>query len=239
MIKVSRLTKSFSGEKVLDQIDLEAARGEIVVVMGPSGTGKSVFLLHLIGLMSPDSGYVEINGVRITDLDEAALLQARRQIGYLFQDAALYDFMTVAENLAFPLREHTRLKPAEITSRVEGFLKMVDMAGAGDKVPAELSGGMRKRVALARAMISGTRVLLCDEPTSGLDPVRSRDISVLIRDLSRSLGCTTLITSHDVANSFRIADRLVVLNRGRIAASGTQDDLKRSPDPFVRDFLDG
>lgn len=239
MIKISGLTKSFGEQKVLDGLTLEVRPGEIVAVMGSSGTGKSVLLLHLVGLMSPDSGVVEIDGVRVTDLSERKLLTFRRKVGYLFQESALYDFMTVEENLAFPLREHTRLKSAEIKVKVGEFLRHVDMSDAGEKYPSELSGGMRKRAALARAMIMGTRVLLCDEPTSGLDPIRSRDISLLIRDLSKKLGCTTVVTTHDTVNAFRTADRAVVLNHGRIVASGTRDDLRRSADPFVKEFMEG
>ncbi len=238
MITVRGLSKSFNGQKVLDGLDLDVADGEIVAVMGPSGTGKSVLLLHLIGLMPPDAGEIRINGVTVTRMPERELLNFRRNVGYLFQDSALYDFMTVEENLAFPLNEQKRLKGPEVKARVEELLKMVDMAGAGAKYPSELSGGMRKRAALARAMALGSKVLLCDEPTSGLDPVRSRDISLLIRDLSRKLGCTTVITTHDVPNAFRMADRTVVLNGGRIAGAGREDELRRSSDPFIKEFLE-
>jgi phospholipid/cholesterol/gamma-HCH transport system ATP-binding protein len=237
MIRVTGLTKSFGSQKVLDDLALDVGQGEIVAVMGSSGTGKSVLLLHLIGLMTPDAGTIEIDGVRVTDLRERDLLVFRRRVGYLFQDGALYDFMTVAENLAFPLREHTKQKGAQIRSKVEEFLGLVDLPGVGDKYPSELSGGMRKRAALARAMIMGTKVLLCDEPTSGLDPIRSRDISVLIRDLSKKLNCTVVVTTHDIVNAFRVADRAVVLNEGRIVADGKEADLRRSKDPFVQEFL--
>jgi phospholipid/cholesterol/gamma-HCH transport system ATP-binding protein len=238
MIRVRGLTKSFNGQKVLDGIDLAVAPGEIVAVMGPSGTGKSVLLLHLIGLMCPDAGEIEVNKVAVTRLGERDLLKYRRDVGYLFQDGALYDFMTVSENLEFPLREHGWRKADDIAGRVAEFLGLVDMAKAADKYPAELSGGMRKRVALARAMVLGSKVLLCDEPTSGLDPVRSRDISLLIRDLSRKLGCTTVITTHDVRNAFRIADRAVVLHEGKIAGEGSEAVLRLSPAPFIREFLE-
>ena len=238
MIRTRGLCKSFNGQKVLDGLDLDVATGEIVAVMGPSGTGKSVLLLNLIGLMAPDSGEVEIDGVKVTSLDEPALLRFRRNVGYLFQDSALYDFMTVGENLAFPLKEHTALRSAEVRDTVDRYLAMVDMTGSGDRYPSELSGGMRKRAALARAMVLGSKVLLCDEPTSGLDPVRSRDISDLIRDLSRRAGCTTVITTHDVRNAFRTADRAVVLRQGHIIGQGREDDLRCSADPFIKEFLE-
>ena len=238
MIKVRGLSKAFNGQKVLDALDLDVATGEILAVMGPSGTGKSVLLLNLIGLMAPDAGEIDIDGVLVNRLPERALLKFRRQVGYLFQDNALYDFMTVEENLAFPLREHGQIKSAQIKAKVREFLVMVDMADAGSRYPSELSGGMRKRAALARAMVTGSKVLLCDEPTSGLDPVRSRDISFLIRDLSKKLGCTTVITTHDVKNAFRCADRAIVLQRGRIVAQGIEQELRVSTDPFVKEFLE-
>ena len=237
MIKVDRLVKSFNHEKVLDGVSFEIRKGEVAVIMGSSGTGKSVLLLHLIGLMSPDAGTIEIDGTEITALDEHRLLGFRRNIGYLFQEGALYDFMTVFENVAFPLREHAGMKAGAVRDKVEAYLKLVDMDGTGDKYPAELSGGMKKRVALARALIMDTKVLLCDEPTSGLDPVRSRDISLLIRGLSKKMNTTTVVTSHDIANSFRLADRSFILNEGRIAAEGKEEDLRRSGDPFVKEFL--
>ena len=237
MIRVTGLTKSFGTQKVLDDLTLEVRNGEILAVMGSSGTGKSVLLLHLIGLMSPDEGEIEIDGERLAEMSERDLLRFRRKVGYLFQDSALYDFMTVSENLAFPLREHTPMRRVDIKAKVDEFLRLVDMPGAGEKYPSELSGGMRKRAALARAMIMGTKVLLCDEPTSGLDPIRSRDISVLIRDLSKKLGCTVVVTTHDTVNAFRVADRAAVLDKGRIVAAGKEEDLRRSQNPFVQEFL--
>jgi phospholipid/cholesterol/gamma-HCH transport system ATP-binding protein len=238
MIKVHGLSKSFNGQKVLDGIDLDVATGEIVAVLGPSGTGKSVLLLNLIGLMAPDSGEVDIDGVQVSRLPERDLLKFRRNVGYLFQDSALYDFMTVEENLAFPLREHGQFKSDEIKNRVRTFLAMVDMADAGMKYPSELSGGMRKRAALARAIVTSPKVLLCDEPTSGLDPIRSRDISLLIRDLSKKMSCTTVITTHDVKNAFFCADRAIVLYSGRVVAQGVEKELRALIHPFVKEFLE-
>jgi phospholipid/cholesterol/gamma-HCH transport system ATP-binding protein len=237
MIAVDCLTKSFGGQKVLNGISFDIKAGEIVTLLGSSGTGKSVLLLHLVGLMSPDSGRITIDGAEVTDLSEGQLLKFRRNIGYLFQDGALYDFMTVAENLAFPLKEAGKLRRAEIGRKVAEYLKLVDMAEAADKYPSELSGGMRKRAALARALIMNAKVLLCDEPTSGLDPIRSRDIALLIRDLSKKMGTTTVMTSHDITNTFRVSERVFVLNEGRIAAEGAETELRRSADPFVKEFL--
>ncbi len=239
MILVEGLSKAFNGNKVLDQVSFEVAAGEVVALMGLSGTGKSVLLFHIIGLMSPESGSVTVDGTRITGLSERELLRYRRKIGYLFQDGALYDFMTVGENVAFPLKEHGQLSANDIRVKVDEHLKMVDLAGSFDKYPSELSGGMRKRAALARALVMNVKVLLCDEPTSGLDPIRSHDISLLIRDLSKKTGCTTMVTTHDVVNAFRIADRAFVLNGGKLVAQGTEKEIRSSQAPFVKDFFKG
>lgn len=239
MIRVSGLVKIFNGVRVIDGIDLMIPTGEIVAVMGPSGTGKTVLLQHLAALLYPDEGKVEIDGQDIGLLNDRALLLFRHRIGYLFQEGALFDFMTVEENVAFPLKENTKLKTAEIRTKVNNFLTLVDMAGQGDKYPSELSGGMKKRVALARAMVGDVKVLLCDEPTSGLDPMRSHDISQLIRELSKKLGCTTVLTSHDVTNAFRTADRAVVLNDGHIVADGNEACVRASKETFVKEFLRG
>jgi len=236
-IKVEHLSKALNGQTILKDLNLSVAQGEICAILGPSGTGKSVFLRHLIGLMKPDSGSIEIDGTDITKLSEKELLKVRKKMGYLFQEGALYDFMNVFDNVAFPLREHAPLKPAEVNKRVREVLEMVDLEGIENKFPAELSGGMKKRVGLARAIVMGAKILLCDEPTSGLDPIRSRDISDLISQISRQIQSTTIMTSHDVNNSFRIADRLAILEEGKIVALGTKEELEISPNPFVREFL--
>ena len=237
MIKVSGLTKIFNDQPVLDHLNLEVPSGEILIILGSSGTGKSVLLKHLIGLMRPDSGTIEIDGVHLTGLSERKLLKFRKDTGYLFQEGALYDFMSVLDNVAFPLREHTDWKFPAIAGRMREVLKMVDLQDVEDKFPSELSGGMKKRVGLARAIVMGAKVLFCDEPTSGLDPIRSRHISDLIRQISKQIKSTTVITSHDVNNSFRIADRLAILNDGRILVIGTKEELKSSQIPFVQEFL--
>jgi len=237
MIKVENLYKKLGDQPVLEDITFDVSAGEIIAVMGLSGAGKTVLLKHLIGLMRPDRGRVVVDGVDIDSLSEEKLLKVRCNMGYLFQEGALYDFMDVYDNVAFPLREHTTMKPSAIAARVREVLKLVDLDGVESKLPSELSGGMKKRVGLARAIVLGAKVLLCDEPTSGLDPIRSRDISDLIRHVSQQIGSTTVMSSHDVNNSFRIASRLLIINDGKIAAIGTAEELKSSQVPFVREYL--
>jgi len=237
MICVEHLSKSFNGQVVLDDISLEVKQGEILVILGESGTGKSVLLKHMMGLLKPDGGQIRMDGKEMTRLPEKELLKVRKEIGYLFQEGALYDFMNVFENIAFPLREHTDFDRQTIAAKVTNILEMVDLKGVEGKYPAELSGGMKKRVGLARAIILDSKVLFCDEPTSGLDPIRSRDISDLIRNVSKKLNCTTVITSHDIQNAFRIADRLVLIRGGKIVAAGDQAQLEASSDAFVKEFI--
>ncbi len=237
MIKVEHLFKSFKGQPVLQDVSFEIAAGEILVILGESGSGKSVLLKHLIGILKPDRGTVQIDGKDIVPLSERKLLGIRKHIGYLFQDGALYDFMTVYENVAFPLKEHTSLKRREMAEKVTKILAQVGLSGALAKYPSELSGGMRKRAALARAVVLDSKILLCDEPTSGLDPIKSREISDLIYGICRDLKCTTIVASHDMENSLRIADRLILLRKGCIVARGTPDDMKASQDAFIQEFL--
>ncbi len=237
MIKVEHLSKTLGGEKVLSDINFQVSSGEILIFLGPSGTGKTVLLKHLIGLLKPDSGSVIFDGQDITKFSQAQQLAMRKDFGYLFQEGALYDFMNVFENVAFPLREHTKQTEQQIRQRVREVLDMVDLDDVEAKMPSELSGGMKKRVGLARAIVLGAKVLLCDEPTSGLDPIRSYDISNLIRQVVKKIGATTVITSHDVENSFRIADRLAILNEGNIEVIGSQQDLLSSQHSFVKQFL--
>ena len=237
MIKVSGVSKSFNGQLVIDQVSLEVNTNEIFVILGESGTGKSVLLKHMMGLIRPDQGSIFIDSVDITKLPERKLLQIRKRIGFLFQEGALYDFMNVFENVAFPLKEHTNLKQKDILDKVQAVLKEIDLEGIERKYPSELSGGMKKRVALARAIILDSKILFCDEPTSGLDPIRSRDISDLIKDVSKRMGCATVVTSHDIKNAFRIADRVALIHEGKIIAVGTQAELESSQDNFVREFI--
>jgi phospholipid/cholesterol/gamma-HCH transport system ATP-binding protein len=237
MIRISHLFKAFNGQAVLEDINLEIDKGEILVILGESGTGKSVLLKHMIGLLKPDQGEIYIDSQDITRISERELLEMRKDMGYLFQEGALFDFMDVFENIAFPLREHTRLSQETVRQKVKDILKVIGLEGIEKKYPSELSGGMKKRVALARAIILDSKILFCDEPTSGLDPIRSRDISDLIRDCGRRLHCTTVITSHDIQNAFRIAGRVALLQKGKIAAVATPQELKNSKDLFIREFI--
>jgi phospholipid/cholesterol/gamma-HCH transport system ATP-binding protein len=237
MIKVTNLSKSFDEHVVFDGINLDVNDGEILVILGASGIGKSVLLKLLMGLLKPDGGSIAIDDVDITQLSEAQLLKLRKTIGYLFQEGALYDYMTVFENISFPLKEHTGFTSQIIKQKVKDILKVVDLEGIEEKYPSDLSGGMKKRVGLARAVILDSKIILCDEPTSGLDPIRSRDISDLIQNISRNINCTTIITSHDIENSFRIADRVALVSDGKIAALGTRTELKASQNSYVRKFI--
>lgn len=238
IIEVDGLIKSFGGQKVLDDISFKVKRGEILVILGESGTGKSVLLKHLVGLIKPDKGSIIIDGEEITGLKEKRLLQLRKKMGYMFQEGALYDFMNVYHNIAFPLKEHSRLTSEEIGEKIRKLLKLIDLEGIETKYPAELSGGMKKRVALARSLVFDSKILFCDEPTSGLDPIRSRDISDLIREVTHQQHCTTIVTSHDISNAFRIADRALLLKNGKIELMGSKQDFIDSDNTFVRTFID-
>lgn len=237
MITVKNLYKELNDQVILSNINLTVEKGEIVAILGESGAGKSVLLQHLIGLHRPTRGTIEINTIDITKLSEKELLRLRKNMGYLFQEGALYDFMNVAENVAFPLEEHTNLSESEIDKMVKDILKLVDLEGVENKFPVQLSGGMKKRAALARAIVLNSKILFCDEPTSGLDPILSQDISDLIKSISRKFQCTTVITSHDIRNSFRIADRVIIIHEGRLAAAGTPAELKSLDNAFVKEFI--
>ncbi len=237
MIEIIHLFKKLEDQMVLTDVNLKIALGEILVVLGGSGAGKSVLLQHLIGLMKPDRGSIMIDSKDITRLKERELLQMRKNIGFLFQEGALYDFMNVFENIAFPLQEHTTMNESGIRAKVKEALKIVGLEGADEKFPSELSGGMKKRAALARAIILDSKILFCDEPTSGLDPILSKDITDLIQNISRQLKCTTIITSHDMKNALRIADRVAIVFKGAILATGTQKDILSSQNAYVREFL--
>jgi phospholipid/cholesterol/gamma-HCH transport system ATP-binding protein len=240
VIEVQDLWKSFGDNQVLKGISLRIPEGSTFVVLGGSGSGKTVLMKHVIGLLKPDRGVVRVNGIDISALDGRALTEARQVFGMVFQGAALFDSMTVLENVSFPLREGRglRLSPAEIRRRVVEKLAVVDL---GEEVlarwPAELSGGMRKRVALARALVSDPRIVLYDEPTTGLDPITSDYVDEMIIHAKERLGITSMVISHDVASSFRVADRIGVLYDGQLAAVGTPQEVRNSPDPFVQKFL--
>ncbi len=241
MIEVVDLWKSFRDNDVLKGITLTIPERTTYVVLGGSGSGKTVLLKHVIGLFKPDRGSVRVNGVEISSLEGKALTDARQMFGMVFQGAALFDSMTVFENVAFPLTEKpgkARLSAAEVRERVVEKLKVVDL---GEEVlgrwPSELSGGMRKRVALARALVSDPQVVLYDEPTTGLDPITTDYVDGMILNAKQKLGITSMVISHDIASAFKVADRLAVLYDGHLAAEGTPAEVRESKDPFVRRFL--
>lgn len=237
MIKIVDLHKSFDGHAVLNGVHLEIPKGKVTVILGPSGTGKTVLMRHLIGLTRPDWGHVYLEGVEINTLSEQKLNEIRKRFGMLFQSGALFDSLTVAENVAFPLLEHTSLSPREVDEKVRMKLKLVGLEGAGPKMPAELSGGMRKRVGLARAIALEPEIILYDEPTTGLDPLTTETINQLILDMQRKLAITSVIISHDIESTFAVADRVAMLHDGKILDQGTPEEFRRSSSPFIQEFL--
>ena len=239
MISVRQLSKTLGAQTVLSGLDLEIASGETCVIIGRSGCGKSVLLKHLIGLFQPTSGEVWVEGEEITHLPERKLGGIRKKIGMLFQSGALFDSMNVAENLAFPLREAGVKNEREIRERVAEALEMVDLAGEEKKMPEKLSGGMRKRVGLARTIIGRPACILYDEPTTGLDPIASDSINHLIRRLQKRLRVTSVVVTHDMKTAFTTADRIAFLHEGRIYFDGTVDTLRASRDPVITDFIEG
>ncbi len=236
-VVVKGLRKSFGKQTVLEGIDLTVERGETVAVLGRSGTGKSVLLKLLIGLQKPDSGSIRILGQDIGGLGMDALNEVRKKMGFLFQQSALYDSLNVEENVAFPLRRHSNLGDAERKQRVGELLSDVGLEGDLEKMPSELSGGMQKRVALARAIALGPEVVLFDEPTTGLDPITASEIGKLIRELQKQHHITSVVVTHDMHAAKKFSDRMVLLNDGKIRAEGTFADLKRSQDEFVVQYL--
>jgi phospholipid/cholesterol/gamma-HCH transport system ATP-binding protein len=239
LIHVQDLVQKIGQQEILRGLTLDVLPGETLVLLGKSGGGKSVFLRHLIGLMRPISGSIVFEGQEITTLGERELEPVRRKIGMLFQDGALFDSMSVFDNVAFPLRERGEKNPAVVREKVADSLAMVNMTGHEQKMPVNLSGGMRKRVALARAIISPPDVILYDEPTAGLDPIVSDSINRLIRRLQRQLHVTSLVVTHDLISCNHIADRVALLDEGRIHFLGTNAELRSVRDPVVRDFVDG
>jgi phospholipid/cholesterol/gamma-HCH transport system ATP-binding protein len=234
---VSRLHKSFGSQKVLNGVDLSAERGETVVVLGRSGMGKSVLLKLIVGLQQPDSGSIRILGRDIVGLEMDSLNEVRMKIGFLFQQAALYDSLSVEQNVEFPLLRHTTLSDAERKERARGLLASVGMEQDLTKMPSDISGGMQKRVGLARALALDPDILLFDEPTSGLDPITAAEIGQLIVKLKKERNLTSVVVTHDVQGAKSFADRLVLLRDGKVVIDGTFVQLERSPDPFVVQFL--
>ena len=239
MIEVRGLRQTFGGQEILRGVDLDIPRGKTLVLLGQSGGGKSVFLRHLIGLLKPIAGSIRVEGEEIAGLDERELEPVRRKIGMLFQDGALFDSMTVYENVSFPLRERGFRDEKVIRLKVEKALELVSLSGQETKMPSNLSGGMRKRVALARVIISEPSCILYDEPTAGLDPIVSDTINRLIRRLQSHLHVTSIVVTHDMISTNHIADRVALLRSGTIHFEGTLADLHSSRDPVIRDFIEG
>lgn len=239
MIEVRQLQKSFGPQTILNGVDLRIESGESAVIIGRSGGGKSVLLKHLIGLLKPDSGEVVVDGDPITKMNERQLLRVRRKFGMVFQGAALFDSMTVAENVAFGLRRHEHLTEAEVAKRVAAALDVVDLPGTQKKKPAELSGGMRKRVGLARAIIYEPQIVLYDEPTTGLDPIVSDSIDQLIIRVRDNLKVTSVVVTHDMRSARRVGNHVFLLHNKRIYAHGRPEELFASQDAVVRQFIDG
>lgn len=239
IIQFKDVHKSFGSLVVLNGLTLDVERGKSLVIIGASGTGKSVLLKHVVGLLRPDTGEVWFDGQRIDQAADRDLMPIRQRIGFLFQMSALFDSLNVAHNVAFPLTEHTGKSESQIRAIAEQKLTMVGLPGIGSKMPAELSGGQKKRVALARAIALNPEVILYDEPTTGLDPVRSDVINELIIKLQRELRVTSIVVTHDMHSAFKVADRIVMLHEGRIVYDGTPHQILESQDPVVRRFVMG
>jgi len=239
MIEVRKISRGFGEHRVLSGVDLTVETGESIVIIGRSGCGKSVLLKIIIGLLPPDGGEVVVNGQSLNGLDERQLLDVRRQFGMLFQSAALFDSMTVAENVGFPLRRERRWTEAEIARKVEEALEVVDLPGVGPKKPSELSGGMRKRVGLARAIVYQPQIVLYDEPTTGLDPVMSDSIDQLILRVCERYRVTSIVVTHDMRSARRVGRRVAMLHQGRVWAIGTPEEIFSSSDPVVSQFVRG
>ncbi len=239
MIELIGLKKSFDRNQVLDGLDLTIETGETLVIIGRSGCGKSVLLKHIIGLLKPDEGKVSIDGRDLDTLKEEELNRLRIKIGMVFQGSALFDSLKVGENVAFSLAEHRRLPASEVRSIVAEKLRMVGLTGIESQMPAELSGGMRKRVALARAIANDPDIILYDEPTTGLDPIMADAINELIARLNRQLRVTSVVVTHDMTSAYKVASRIAMLYEGNIVGLGTVDQIRNSGDPVVRQFITG
>jgi phospholipid/cholesterol/gamma-HCH transport system ATP-binding protein len=239
MIQLTNLHKAFGNQKVLDGLGLAIPDGQITAIIGPSGEGKSVLLRHIIGLMQPDEGQIEVDGENIIGIRRSEMNRIREKFGMLFQNAALFDSMNVFENVAFPLQEKTKLSRDEIRTRVLSALEDVGLKNVENKYPDELSGGMKKRVGLARALLLNPKIILFDEPTTGLDPIIKRAIHQLIKDTHDKFGFTAVIVSHEIPEIFDIAQNVAMLFRGQIRQYGSAEEIRTSSDPVVRQFING
>ncbi|HWE03872.1 MAG TPA: ABC transporter ATP-binding protein [Tepidisphaeraceae bacterium] len=239
LIQLKNVYKRFGRLLVLNHVNLSVEEGQTLVILGASGSGKSVMLKHMVGLLKPDQGEVWFDGKRIDALSDRDLIPIRQQFGFLFQMGALFDSMTVEENVAFPLEEHTKKTKEEIEAIVGNTLAMVGLPETRKKMPAQLSGGQRKRIALARAIALGPRVILYDEPTTGLDPIRADVINELILKMKRELQVTNVVVTHDMQSAFKVGDRLVMLYHGKFVFDGTAEQMQASEDPIIQRFVRG
>ena len=238
-IAIDSVSKRLGSKQVLQGVSLNVAEGESVAIIGRSGTGKSVLLKHVVGLMEPDSGCVRVDGVDVGALDQKELLELRKRMGMLFQGGALFDSLSVGDNVGLPLREHTKVDETQVGLVVREKLHLVGLEGVEDMRPSSLSGGMKKRAALARALALNPKIMLYDEPTTGLDPITSDLINRLIRGLQERLGITSIAVTHDMRSAYHIADRIAMLHEGRIHAVGTPAEIQATTDPAVRQFIEG
>lgn len=238
-LEVRNLTKRFGNRTILDHISFQLIPGETLVIMGGSGCGKSTLLRHLVGLVQPDEGDIKILGHSIAQISEDQLNLVRSKIGLLFQSGALFNSLTVGENIAMPILESSHVNPSIADLVVKMKLELVGLTGFENLKPSQLSGGMKKRVGLARALATDPQILFCDEPTAGLDPVMTAVIDTLISDLTQKLGITAVVVTHDMTSAFRIASRMIMLYQGRIIAQGTPDEIRNNPDPILKQFING
>lgn len=236
-IECRNLYKSFGKKGVLQGVDLAVERGETMVILGGSGSGKTVLLKHMNGLVGPESGEVFLDGMEISRMEEDDLTEVRKKVAMVFQGCALFDSMTIGENIAYPLQEHTAMSPEEIRKRVREALSLVGLEGSEELYPAEMSGGMKKRAALARALVLRPETLLYDEPTTGLDPMMTHRINRLIRELQNKLAVTSIVVTHDLQSAFVVADRLAFLQKGKIRFVGTREEFQASTDLALHEFL--
>jgi len=238
-IAVQKISKSFGTKDVLTETDLLVNKGETLVIIGRSGEGKSVLLKHIVRLLEPDNGHIWVEGQEISQLEPRALMELRKKFGFLFQGAALFDSMNIGQNVGLMLKEHTDWSQERIDARACECLAMVGLDGAADTLPSELSGGMKKRAGLARAIVMEPEYILYDEPTTGLDPITGDAINDLIIKLQRELGVTSIAVTHDMPSAFKIADRIAMLSRGKIVFADTVEEIRRTDHPMVRQFIEG